>query len=88
MSDALLETGASQLASLRGTLDQRMQRRSINDMPGMRAAWEKGNEWLRKQIDLLAEQERMLRRGAEAESEAATSGSQPALNVTSPASNT
>ena len=63
------ETGASQLASLRETLDQRMQRGPINDMPGTRAAWEKGNEGLRKQIDLLAEQERMLRRGAEAESE-------------------
>ncbi len=63
------ETGASQLASLRETLDQRMQRGPINDMPGMRAAWEKGNEGLRKQIDLLAEQERMLRRGAEAEAE-------------------
>ena len=36
------ETGASQLASLRETLDQRMQRRPINDMPGMRAAWGKG----------------------------------------------
>jgi phage-related minor tail protein len=63
------ETGASQLASLRETLDQRMQRGPINDMPSIRAAWEKGNEGLRKQIDLLAEQERMLRRGAEAESE-------------------
>lgn len=63
------ETGASQLSSLRETLDQRMQRGPINDMPSTRAAWEKGNEWLRKQIDLLAEQERMLRRGAEAESE-------------------
>ena len=63
------ETGASQLASLRETLDQRMQRGPINDMPSTRAAWEKGNEGLRKQIDLLAEQERMLRRGAEAESE-------------------
>ena len=63
------ETGASQLASLRETLDQRMQRGPINDMPSSRAAWEKGNEGLRKQIDLLAEQERMLRRGAEAESE-------------------
>lgn len=63
------ETGASQLASLRETLDQRMQRGPINDMPSTRSAWEKGNEGLRKQIDLLAEQERMLRRGAEAESE-------------------
>ncbi len=63
------ETGASQLASLRETLDQRMQRGPINDMPSTRAAWEKGNEGLRKQIELLAEQERMLRRGAEAESE-------------------
>ena len=62
-------TGASQLASLRETLDQRMQRGPINDMPSTRTAWEKGNEGLRKQIDLLAEQERMLRRGAEAESE-------------------
>ena len=45
-----------------------MQRGPINE--GVRGAWETGNERLKQQIALLSEQERMLKRGAEAQAAA------------------
>ena len=74
--DTMLNVGrstsaADQLQALRTQLDQRMQRGPLNSAPGMQEAWAKGNEELKKQIGYLGEQERMLRRGAEATAAAA-----------------
>ena len=62
------ETLGDQLNSARSALDARMQRGPINE--GVRGAWETGNERLKQQIALLSEQERMLKRGAEAQAAA------------------
>jgi len=59
------ETVADKLAAARDDLEQRLRRGPTNEL--VRQNWEKGNEGLRQQIALLAEQERMLKRGADAQ---------------------
>ncbi|GKS87145.1 hypothetical protein AVMA1855_23355 [Acidovorax sp. SUPP1855] len=63
------DTMLSQLESKRADLADRMQRGPLNE--GVRANWEKGNARLREEIGLLQEQERMQKRGAEAEAQRA-----------------
>jgi len=63
------DTMLSQLESKRADLADRTQRGPLNE--GVRANWEKGNARLREEIGLLQEQERMQKRGAEAEAQRA-----------------
>lgn len=65
------DTLKDQLDRARANLEQRLNTPLAVDNPAMRASREKGIEALRNEINLLQEQERMTRRGAEAQAERA-----------------
>lgn len=65
------ETLATQLETARANLQQKLGTPLAVDNPAMRASREKGIEALRNEINLLTEQERMMKRGAEAQAQRA-----------------
>ncbi|CAN7411080.1 phage tail length tape measure family protein [Acidovorax sp. LjRoot74] len=65
------DTLKDQLDRARANLEQRLNTPLAVDNPAMRASREKGIEALRNEINLLQEQERMMRRGADAQADRA-----------------
>ncbi|CAN7185721.1 phage tail length tape measure family protein [Acidovorax sp. LjRoot117] len=65
------DTLATQLETARANLQQKLDTPLAVDNPAMRASREKGIEALRNEINLLSEQERVMKRGAEAQSQRA-----------------
>lgn len=63
------DTLATQLESARANLEQRLNTPLAVDNEAMRASRQKGIDSLRNEINLLTEQERMMRRGAEAQAQ-------------------
>jgi len=65
------ETTADAIARLQRELDTKVARGPLNDVPGVKASFEKGVANLRQEIALLQEKERLERRSAEAQAAAA-----------------
>lgn len=65
------DTLASQLETARARLEEKLSTPLAVDNPAMRASREKGIEALRNEINLLTEQERVMKRGAEAQAQRA-----------------
>jgi phage-related minor tail protein len=65
------ETTSDAIARLQSELDAKVARGPLNDVPGVRASFEKGVANLRQEIALLQEKERLERRSAEAQAAAA-----------------
>ena len=63
------DTLATQLEAARANLEQRLNTPLAVDNEAMRASRQKGIDSLRNEINLLTEQERMMRRGAEAQAQ-------------------
>lgn len=63
------DTLATQLEAARANLEQRLNTPLTVDNEAMRASRQKGIDSLRNEINLLTEQERMMRRGAEAQAQ-------------------
>lgn len=65
------ETTADAISRLQRELDTKVARGPLNDVPGVKASYEKGVERLRQEIALLQEKERLERRSAAAQAAAA-----------------